>query len=256
METETNNLVTDDAREAFDALVPVYVLWAELMAGDTEDVSFYRELANASTGVVADLGCGWGRMTGEIFPDYGVDFSTEAIAEAELRSPTTNFIVSDLVSYELPERSTFSYAAGNTFDTTLDDGKLESVFRNIHRQTAPGGHFAFDALALDFESIRRTAGLVGLHTVTGTHAVQTIYAVASIERREYSIRHVLETLDTEGTVVSRRYFPALTAKCRGIDDYLSVFAATGWTVGHRASGFADEPLMAESNRLVWVLECT
>ncbi|MES2463069.1 MAG: class I SAM-dependent methyltransferase [Armatimonadota bacterium] len=110
-----------------------------------------------------DVACGTGIATLLLArrgysPVVGVDLSTEMIRIARTKSMAALNPRERTIHFEVQNAATLDLGADNTFDLVislfdslnyiLDPNDLQSAFRRIFSQTAPGGVFAFDMNSL------------------------------------------------------------------------------------------------------------
>lgn len=236
----------------YDSLVEIYKHWDKLMP-EENDVSFFARYCSALPRPVVDLGVGWGRVAQATAPDYAVDYSSPMIEAARSVSPSTVYLCCDLDSYRLPEKAATSYAAGNTFETTVSDEELDRIFANIFDQTLSGGVFIFDSVCLNLEAVRERSGLAQFHAQFDDTMVHSIYELEDETRGIYRLRHVVETLDADGFTTSKRYTAPIQARRREPRTFLEVAERCGWLIDECFGGFEGQPLTPNSRRSVWVL---
>lgn len=236
-----------------------YEAWAELLQlwerfDDHSDVPFYEALAAESARPICDLGIGWGRVAERTRPDVGVDNALEMLAAARERLGDLNvtLIEADFENYQLALPAAFSYAALNSFDHITDLNQLKRILRNVRRNTAPGGRFAFDAEVHTEEDLR--AASYKIDGYDGEIAIQSSYRVIDGAQMIYEILAVVDWVDEQGVVTERRYFPPLPGRAISPAQYRDIFDATGWRVIEAWGGFHGEPLSDDGRRQVWLLE--
>ena len=99
----------------------------------------------------ADLGCGTGLFARYLnaawrVPVFGVDRSPAMlrIAASNCRGTRVVLLRQDIRRLLLPCRVDLVTANFDTVNHLVDDGDLPTLFRRVHRQLRPGGHFVFD----------------------------------------------------------------------------------------------------------------
>jgi trans-aconitate methyltransferase len=238
-----------------------YEAWAELLQlwerfEDHRDVPFYAALAEQSPRPVVDLGIGWGRLAERIRPDVGVDNAAQMLAAARERlgDLDVELIEADLESYTLEEPAAFSYAGLNSFDHITDLDQITRILRNVRRNTAAEGRFAFDAEIHTAQELKDSSYRLGLDGFDGEIAIQSSHRVIDIEQMVYELTAVVDWVDENGFVTARRYFPPLPGRAVSPDQYRDIFGASGWRVVDAWGGFRGEPLSDEGRHQVWLLE--
>lgn len=104
----------------------------------------FAELVRAQgAGPVADLGCGPGDLSGLLHslgvPVFGIDLSSEAIAQARSTYPDLRFDQGSMLSLEIEDASLGGVVAWYSTIHTPDD-RLPELFAELARVLAPGGH--------------------------------------------------------------------------------------------------------------------
>ncbi|MDT0327767.1 class I SAM-dependent DNA methyltransferase [Nocardiopsis lambiniae] len=143
--TESTHL--DRTRAAYDTVAADY---AEIARDDLDDkpldralLAAFAERVRAGTGEVADLGCGPGRITAFLrslgVEAFGVDLSPGMISVARREHPDLRFEVGSMTALDLVDGSLAGAVAWYSTVHTPPD-LLPTVFAEIHRVLAPGGH--------------------------------------------------------------------------------------------------------------------
>lgn len=99
----------------------------------------------------ADLGCGTGLFARYLnalwrVPVFGVDFSPAmlGVAAANCRDGGVTLLRQDIRKLRLPRPVDLMTANFDTVNHLVRDGDLAMLFRRVHDQLRPGGHFIFD----------------------------------------------------------------------------------------------------------------
>ncbi len=133
-------------RVAYDLVAADY---AELLDGELAKSPFDRamlgafaELVEPHLGVVADIGCGPGRVTDHLdslgLEIFGIDLSPEMVAVARRAYPRLRFDVGSMTDLALADGSLGGVVAWYSIIHTPPQ-LLPSVFAGFHRVLAPGG---------------------------------------------------------------------------------------------------------------------
>ncbi|AOP34276.1 SAM-dependent methyltransferase [Leptospira tipperaryensis] len=124
-----------------------YDRWAEFILS-----SFAHHSEKYLPKTVLDLGCGTCKLW-EKFPSSvrftGVDSSSEMLEIARKKAITGEFVLSDLLNFEL-ENKTFDLilSTHDTLNYLKNDSELKSAFLRVRRHLAPDGLFFFDLSSL------------------------------------------------------------------------------------------------------------
>ena len=102
-------------------------------------------------GIIADLGCGSGRMTRKLaeagYDMIGIDNSEEMLARAyEKSSRDSNilYLCQDIRAFELYGTVRAAICCCDTVNYMADEGELATLFRLVNNYLDPGGLFIFD----------------------------------------------------------------------------------------------------------------
>ena len=97
---------------------------------------------NRGNGLVADVGCGPGRITAHLhsigLDAFGIDLSPSMIDVARRDHPGLRFEVGSMTSLELPDSSLTGLLAWFSLIHVPDD-EIPTVFAEFHRVLRPGG---------------------------------------------------------------------------------------------------------------------
>ncbi len=103
--------------------------------------------AGVRSGVVCDLGCGGGQLTGHLlkagFKAVGLDVSPSMIRIARKQYPRARFIRGSIDRAALPKCAA-AVAVGEVVNYLGSRGRMQRAFRNVFRSLRPGGVFLFD----------------------------------------------------------------------------------------------------------------
>ncbi|GGY02167.1 class I SAM-dependent methyltransferase [Streptomyces hiroshimensis] len=99
--------------------------------------------AGAGAGMVADIGCGEGRVTAHLsalgLSVYGIDLSPQMIALARRTHPELRFEVGSMTALDIPDGTLAGALAYYSIIHTPQE-LLPEVFAEFHRVLAPGAH--------------------------------------------------------------------------------------------------------------------
>ncbi|MBL0387325.1 class I SAM-dependent methyltransferase [Tumebacillus sp. ITR2] len=101
---------------------------------------------------IADLGCGTGKLTHELFQRgytvTGVDLSEEMLmiaqSKVERPSPKLRFLCQDLRELKLPERVDLAVSFCDSLNYILEREDLRETFARVRQNLKPDGCFLFD----------------------------------------------------------------------------------------------------------------
>jgi SAM-dependent methyltransferase len=103
--------------------------------------------AGVRSGVVCDLGCGGGQLTGHLlkagFKAVGLDVSPSMIRIARKQYPRARFTRGSIDRAALPKCAA-AVAVGEVVNYLGSRGRMQRAFRNVFRSLSPGGVFLFD----------------------------------------------------------------------------------------------------------------
>ncbi len=141
-------------RTAYDTVAADY---AELLTGELDSkpldrglLAAFADLVRRKGGLVADLGCGPGRITAHLdslgVTALGLDLSPAMVAQAQERYPHLPFDEGRLPTLELADRCLVGAVAWYSIIHTPTE-ELPEVVAELHRVLAPGGYLllAFQA---------------------------------------------------------------------------------------------------------------
>ncbi len=123
-----------------------YDAWCE------QTVRILRE-HGISDGIVADLGCGTGAMTGRLaacgYDMIGIDMSYEMLQEAQEKSEAGSassilYLCQDMREFELYGTCAAFVSRCDSINYLTDTGDLTRVFSLVNNYLDPGGIFIFD----------------------------------------------------------------------------------------------------------------
>lgn len=132
-------------RTAYDTVAADYAtLLRDALAASTFDRAMLAAFAEqVGTGLVADLGCGPGRITAHLcslgVDAFGIDLSPEMVAVARRMYPGVRFDVGSISALDIADSALAGAAAWYSIIHT-PPALLPGVFEEFHRVLAPGGH--------------------------------------------------------------------------------------------------------------------
>ena len=154
--------------------------------------AFAELVSNDGSGMVADLGCGPGRVTAHLaslgLAVFGVDLSAEMVAVARRAHPGLRFETGSITALDQPDGSLRGVVAWYSIIHTPPE-RLRLAFAEIHRVLAPDGHLLLAFQAGDNEHVQRDEAY--------GHPV-------SLDSYRLSPDHVAELLTHAGLVVHTR----------------------------------------------------
>jgi SAM-dependent methyltransferase len=207
-------VAVESTRATYDAVAQDY---ARLVTGlDAEgplDRAMLADFADRVDGLVADVGCGTGRVTAYLaglgIEVVGIDLSPGMVAVARRAYPELRFEVGTMTALDLPDASMAGVLAWYSIIHTPPHG-LPEVVAEVRRVLAPGGHvlLGFQAGADEHRSMTHAYG----HTVAcdaWLHAPDTVAQVLEDAGFVVDARLVREPAGGE-----RRPQASLLARCR------------------------------------------
>ncbi|MET8978268.1 class I SAM-dependent methyltransferase [Streptomyces sp. NPDC004539] len=232
--------------EEFDAWVKIRSLWTSV-----DDADFYRSLAEKYGRPVVDLGIGDGRVASVSLPDVGVDISPESLRRCEeALDGQVALLQADLADYTLGEPARLSYASLNTFNHILDSEHRVRVFRNVLRNTQPGGFLVFDAANTSRESLLKYDRIPVEQARTEEFVFYLNETVLDADRLLTAYHGVLERLDN-GSTVSRSHLPPLHRVYVPPHQFAIELSRAGWQIENLCGGFDLSPYSSTSRKQIW-----
>ncbi|MFI2203996.1 class I SAM-dependent DNA methyltransferase [Streptomyces sp. NPDC020192] len=150
--TDTQDFLTA-TRTFYDAIADDYAahFQEEFAQRPLEEVllGLYARMVGGG-GVVADLGCGPGRVTGRLaalgLEVFGLDLSASMLAVARRENPGLRFVQGSMLELEQADGSLAGVVCWYSSIHTPTD-RLPALFAEFHRVMEPGGHLllAFQA---------------------------------------------------------------------------------------------------------------
>lgn len=140
--------------------------WEQMVAGNPQHSYWYRDRFRAMVAEgkdlagearlidamvergsrILDLGCGGGRLGGYLAKAghavTGIDIDPVLIEAAQEDYPGPNWLVADMVDFELDEQFDAIVSAGNSI-TFLADGSQHLAIAQVAKHLAPGGRAVF-----------------------------------------------------------------------------------------------------------------
>jgi SAM-dependent methyltransferase len=149
-------------RNAYDAVAADY---AEMLDDELDSkpvdrglLAAFADLVRGKGGLVADLGCGPGRITAHLdslgVTALGLDLSPAMVAQAQERHPHLPFDQGSLAGLELADRCLVGAVAWYSIIHTPTE-ELPGVVAELHRVLAPGGYLLLAFQAGDNEQRKR-----------------------------------------------------------------------------------------------------
>lgn len=203
-------------------------------------------------GPVVELGIGYGRLARHVQPDVGVDLSPAALRMCADTVPTVRQVLADVTDYTLDDLAAFTYAPQNLL-SLLRVGTVQRFLTCVHRNTLPGGRFAFDAAVPDWD---RMSPRLGVPLLRGrVDGITVWYQMDVVDRARWvlEVNHTLEWEDPDtGAMVCRQY-PPLAVRYLPPARVGALLSDAGWEVEGSWGGFAGQPLTDTSTRQVWLV---
>lgn len=148
MEAETNTgSWLDDTRRSYDAVAANYADLTRHLLNETPEersalASFADIVHDQGGGLVADVGCGAGRITAHLsglsVDAFGIDLSPKMIEVARRDHPGLRFEVGSMTDLALADASIAGLVAWYSLIHIPDD-ELAQVLTHFHRVLRPGG---------------------------------------------------------------------------------------------------------------------
>ena len=148
--------MTTDVQQAYSRMAGQYIdLFGSVEQVHPGDLGFIAQHLTGLSGLVLDLGCGPGQLTGflhSLDADVaGIDLVPEFVAHARSTHPGVRFEVGSMVDLDRPAGSVAGVLAWFSL-IHLDPRQLDDVLATVRRVLAPGGAFVlgfFDGAELE-----------------------------------------------------------------------------------------------------------
>ncbi|MBF4995910.1 class I SAM-dependent methyltransferase [Nocardia sp. BSTN01] len=137
----------DETRRSYDTVATNYADLTRHLLDETPEeraalASFADVVHTQGGGLVADVGCGAGRITAHLrqldVDAFGIDLSPRMIEVARREHPDLRFEVGSMTNLALTDASMAGLVAWYSLIHVPDD-ELSSVFEHFHRVLRPGG---------------------------------------------------------------------------------------------------------------------
>jgi SAM-dependent methyltransferase len=224
------------------------VSWYETHAADyetwsahmTADIAFYVELARVAAGPLVELAVGNGRVAIPVAqatsrPVIGIDSSPAMLAQARIRAARAgvdlDLRIGDMRDLDLGEPAALIYCPFRALLHLPTWADRRRTFERVAAALAPGGRFAWNAIAFDH---RIAAQLDGRHrSAPGPHTVR------------YSIGDNRIDLIRDDGATSRLWWATK-------NEWLGLLDVSGLELETLHGGFAGEPFTDDSGEYVFV----
>lgn len=248
-----------DDTDAFEAAV--YDAWTD--ASDlpwTEDVAFYRRLAQEADGPALEVGVGTGRVYLELrhagIDVDGIDLSAGRLARLREKADDEGLGISvrqaDVTEFDPDREYGLVYCPARVFNLVTPLADQRAALQNIHDALAPGGRFVLNTFAPDPHFVAEN---YGEPTETDIEIDGTSYTVRDVMDLDDPIERVgtqhREVTDTDGEVVLQTETPLALVTKR---EFELLFADAGFSDWTFYGGFEEKPLESTAQELVAVAE--
>ena len=218
-------------RATYDAVAVSYAEWLrdELAAKplDRAILAAFAELVGAAgaagaagavgaagPGLVADIGCGAGRVTAHLnelgLPAFGIDLSPQMIAVARQAYPGLRFEVGSMLALDLPDGTLGGLLAWYSTIHVPDD-RLPEAFAEFYRVLLPGG-YALLAFQVG-DGPRHVTQALGQSVSVDLHQRQPDAVAALLARAGLAVRaRLIREPDDEGDFTERTQQAFLLAR--------------------------------------------
>ncbi len=113
----------------------------------TEDLSYYQDLSDLTSGGVLELACGTGRVIGNLGKTrndcFGLDLSEKMIARARAQFPKTEFLISDMRDFQLNRQFGLIIIALNSLLHLHSRSEVKELLECVKKHLLPNGEFTF-----------------------------------------------------------------------------------------------------------------
>ena len=130
---------------------------------DSEQIAFYEKQINNYGSPVLELACGTGNYLVTLSHDNieisGIDISGEMLDGAQRRAANqnikTNLFNADMREFELNQKFTLVFIAGNSFQHLDTQSDVEACFASVRKHLARGGKFIVEIFNPSLELLSR-----------------------------------------------------------------------------------------------------
>jgi SAM-dependent methyltransferase len=250
----------------YDAFADIYEIWTATAPVTARNLPFYVDAYRETSGLVAELGVGDGRIAIEATkagkPIVGVDSSSQMLQRCRARAQAAGvldqltLIHADFRDFNLPQPAKLISIPFHSIGhlVTMDD-KREGL-RHIYDQLAPGGRLMFDHFVFDLEAARSRYGVANLraeYTDPETDRDTLLWVTSRFEPETQRIRIITWTDEIDGVgVFVRRQYRRLTFSWLEPPQTRQLLEETGFEIEALYGDFDRSPFSDDSPEQIWV----
>jgi len=171
---------------------------------DRGDLAFFERVAAESTGPIAEIGAGTGRVIGALARSHptrqcvGIEPSAAMRVQMHERHPSVRALDGRFDAIPLPDRSQgFVFAAFRSFQHLLGVDEQLAGLHELRRVLAPGGWLALDLFDPDYTRLRTTPWARGLVYLRGAARVER-WERRVLDRREQVVEISYRWIERHG----------------------------------------------------------
>lgn len=262
---------SEQAAAEYDSIAPLYDAEYKEM---TEDIGFYRTLADKARGPILELACGGARILSEVAnPDWapivGLDISPKMLEEARRRLAAhpkvapmfkrgdVRLLQGDMRSFSVPPGGfAFAIIALNSFCHLLEAKDQADCLSCVAQHVRPGGLLALDVFNPEIKDTHPGVNGSSLvaefrHPKTGER-VQRLLASVGTDLAHQCRRYVffLDTLRENGVV--RRKVQETTLRYFYRFEMEQLLKSAGFSVESVYGGYAFQPYTGREMQMLFV----
>jgi SAM-dependent methyltransferase len=249
----------------YDTFADIYEIWTSTAPVTARNLPFYVEVCRQTSGLVAELGVGNGRIAVEVAKAgksiIGVDSSNEMLqlcrAKAQAASvlKRLKLIHADFRDFGLPEPAELITIPFHSIGhlVTMDDKR--AALRHIYGQLAPGGRLIFDHFVFDPEAASRYGGVTLRAEYTNPDSGQDtlLWMTTLYDYENQTLRIITWTDEIDGLgVLVRRQYRRLSFSWLETEQARTLLEETGFEIDTLYGDFDRSPFSEESREQIWV----
>ena len=244
--------------EAYTGFAAVYDLFQDNVPYDEWCAYLTGLLAGCGVkeGIVLDLGCGTGNMTGRLadcgYDMIGVDSSAEMLEIAQDKQDGRHsilYLCQDMRSFELYGTVAAVISVCDSINYITNPEDLTEVFRLVNNYLDPGGVFIFD-----LNTVYKYETLLADHTFAEVRDESSFIWENDYDREERIHALDLTLFIREGkSGLYRRYTETHYQRAYGLTEVREAAEAAGLSFVAAYDAFTREPVRPDSERMYVIL---
>lgn len=240
--------------EIYDGGLTDFLDLVSEISGDS-DIKFFETLAQEYPGIIVELGVGVGRVARRVKPTYGIDLAISAIqrCQEKMGADSPQILQEDFLNYTLPDLADLTYLPAGTINNIKPSDRL-TLLKNVFDNTAPGGHFVFDALVPNPDDYCKRSNFPMFRARTNEWVLFELISLVSLAAQELKVHYHADYLDNQGNVIKRRYFPQHSVYYAYPEEYEVDILESGWKIRSVWGNYDRSIMTRRSDYQIWLLE--